>query len=33
MTAEFGGQVGQNIAGDAGQFVGSLTGGITGGLG
>ena len=24
MTAEFGGQVGQNIAGDAGQFVGSL---------
>lgn len=33
MTAEFGGQVGQNIAGDAGQFVGALTGGITGGLG
>jgi hypothetical protein len=33
MTAEFGGQVGQNIAGDPGQFVGALTGGITGGLG
>lgn len=32
MTAEFGGQVGQNIAGDAGQFVGALTGGITGGV-
>jgi hypothetical protein len=33
MTAEFGGQVGQNIAGDAGQFVGALTGGVAGGLG
>ena len=32
MTAEFGGQVGQNIAGDAGQFVGALAGGITGGV-
>jgi hypothetical protein len=32
MTAEFGGQVGQNIAGDPGQFVGALTGGITGGV-
>lgn len=33
MTAEFGGQVGQNIAGDAGQFVGALAGGMAGGLG
>jgi hypothetical protein len=32
MTAEFGGQVGQNVAGDTGQVIGALAGGISGGV-
>jgi hypothetical protein len=31
-TAEFGGQVGQNVAGDTGQVIGALAGGISGGV-
>jgi hypothetical protein len=31
-TAEFGGQVGQNVAGDTGQVIGALVGGISGGV-
>ncbi len=32
VTAEFGGQVGQNVAGDEGQVIGALVGGISGGI-
>jgi hypothetical protein len=32
VTAEFGGQVGQNVAGDEGQVIGALAGGISGGV-
>jgi hypothetical protein len=32
VTAEFGGQVGQNVAGDTGQVIGALVGGISGGI-
>jgi hypothetical protein len=32
VTAEFGGQVGQNVAGDEGQVIGALAGGISGGI-
>jgi hypothetical protein len=32
VTAEFGGQVGQNVAGDEGQIIGALTGGVSGGF-
>ena len=32
MTADIGGQVGQNVAGDTGQVIGALAGGISGGV-